>query len=492
MSEIRVRFPPSPTGYLHIGSARTALYNWLFARKNGGKLVLRIEDTDTERSTEQSEKAIIDGLTWLGIDWDEGPMRQSEHIDLHKAEAGRLVAEGKAYLCFCTKDRLEAKRKASEAEGEMFRYDEKCRDIPPDEAQKRVFEGEPFVVRFKVPHEDRAVAFDDVVFGHNEVHLSEIEDFVIVRSNGSPLYILSNVVDDHEDRITHVIRGQDHLTNTPRQVLLYEALGYELPVFGHMSLTLDPRKAKISKRRHGEVVAVEWYRDHGFLPWGLANFIALLGWSPGEDREIFLSREEMLEAFSLDGLSRTNAVFNYRKDDPKFITDPKAIHVNGEHVKNMDLDDLLPWVQAELQKSGLWQESWGGEDASWFATTVDLLRQRYNLTTDFCTLGRPYFSDEFEMEPKALKKNLKKDPALKEYLPRMADRLEKLEPFDLESTESAIRSLAEELEVKAGLLINASRAATTGQTVGPGLFDILVLLGREKTVHRLREAAKLL
>jgi glutamyl-tRNA synthetase len=491
MTDVRVRFPPSPTGYLHIGSARTALYNWLFARKHGGTLVLRIEDTDTERSTEEAERAILDGLEWLGIDWDEGPYRQSEHVDEHKSEAGRLVAEGKAYLCFCTRERIDEKRKEAEARGEMFRYDETCRTLPREEADRRVLEGEPFVVRFKVPRSDEpSVTFDDAVFGRNEVLMREIEDFVIVRSNGTPLYILSNVVDDHRDRITHVIRGQDHLTNTPRQILLYRALGYDLPLFAHMSLTLDPRKAKISKRRHGEVVTVEWYREHGFLPWGLANFIALLGWSPGEDREVFLTRREMIDAFSLEGLSRVNAVFNYRKDDPKFITDPKAIHVNGQHVKTMPLDELLPYVRAELRRSGLWREAWSGEEAEWLARAVDLLRQRYNLLTDFSRLGRPYFGDEIEMEQKALK-NLRKDPALAEYLPRLADELEALDEFDVQATERALRDLCDRLDVKAGLVINAARAAVTGQAVGPGIFDVFVILGRERTVSRLRDAAPL-
>ncbi len=492
MSDIRLRFPPSPTGYLHIGSARTALYNWLYARKHGGKLVLRIEDTDTDRSTEASEKAIIEGLGWMGIDWDEGPYRQSDHVEEHKREAGRLVAEGHAYLCFCTKEQLEEKRSKAEARGEMFRYDGTCRDIPKAEREERAFGGEPFVVRFKVPREEGAVSFDDIVFGKNEVQLEEIEDFVIVRSNGLPLYILSNAVDDHRDRITHVIRGQDHLTNTPRQVLLYKALGYDLPAFGHISLTLDPQKAKISKRRHGEVVAVEWYKEHGFLPWGLANFIALLGWSPGEGREVFLKREEMIHAFSLEGLSRVNAVFNYRKDDPKFITDPKAIHINGEHVKNMDLAELIVHLKRELERSGLWKDEWETERKDWFDRTVDLLRQRYNLLTDFSTLGRPFFAEDFEMEPKALEKNLRKDPALREYLPRLADVMERLDPFDTAGIEESMRALCEGLGVKVGLIANAARAAVTGQTVGPGIYDVLVTLGRERVVRRLRAAVDLM
>jgi len=489
VSEIRVRFPPSPTGYLHIGSARTALFNWLYARKHGGTLVFRIEDTDAERSTEESERGIFNGLEWLGIDWDEGPYRQTEHAADHRAEAERLLAEGKAYRCFCTKDTLDAKRKAAEQQKTQYGYDRTCRDIPAAESERRAAAGEEHVVRFKVPDSSEPVAFEDEVFGRIETGRKEIDDFVIVRSNGVPLYVLSNVVDDHRDRITHVIRGADHLPNTtPRQVLLYQALGFEAPIFAHMSLTLDPKKAKISKRKHGAMATVGWYRENGFLPMGFVNFLALLGWNPGEDREYFESREAMIEAFELEGLTRANAVFNYRKGDPKFDTDPKAIHINSLHLRAMPLDELLPYVRQELTRAGLWRDEFEGERAQWFCDTVELLRGRYTRTTDFATLGRPYFSDDFEFEDKALNKGLRKDPALKQHLPVLADRFEALQPFDAEQVEACIRGLAEELGVKVGLLTNATRAAVTGQNVGPSLFELVVHMGQQTTIERMRKA----
>jgi glutamyl-tRNA synthetase len=495
MDDIRVRFPPSPTGYLHIGGARTALYNWLFARKHGGKLVLRIEDTDVERSTEESTRGILEGLQWMGLDWDEGPYLQSDHRDDHLATAEALLQRGAAYRCYCSREELARKREAAMAAKKAFvGYDGTCRRLTAEQRAAHEAEGRPSVVRFRVPDQIEGVAFDDLVFGPYEVRRSEIDDFVIVRSTGQPLYILSNVADDHRDRITHVIRGADHLTNTPRQVLIYRALGWPEPRFGHIALTLDPRKAKISKRRHGEVVAVQFYRDHGFLPWAFCNFMALLGWSAGDDRELYLDRDELLEAFSLEGLGRSNAVFNYRPGDPKFITDPKAVHINEQHLRGLPVERLAPHVQRQLEAAGIWQPAWaeGGADRRWFLDTVELIRARYHLLTDFVELGRAYFADDFPMADKALNKGLRKDPSLKEHLPRLAGRLEALPTWDQESTEQALRSLAEELQVKAGLLINGARAAVSGQAVGPGIFDLLVAVGQKRTVQRLRRALELI
>jgi glutamyl-tRNA synthetase len=298
MTEVRVRFPPSPTGYLHIGGARTALLNWLYARKTGGKFILRIEDTDAERSTQESIEGILDGLRWLGLDWDEGPYFQTEYAADHIQAAQRLIQSGHAYKCFCTKEDLDAKREAAMVAKKDVRYDGACRNLTPEEIAAKEAAGIPSVVRFRVPEKQGNAGYDDKVLGRIEQSYSEISDFVIVRSNGNPLYLLCNVVDDIRDRITHIIRGQDHKDNTIRQVLLYEALGAPIPVFAHMPLTLDTQKAKISKRSHGEIVAVQWYRANGFLPWAVVNFLCLLGWSPGDDREIF-SREELIEAFTL-------------------------------------------------------------------------------------------------------------------------------------------------------------------------------------------------
>ncbi len=486
---VRVRFAPSPTGFLHIGGARTALYNWLFARKVGGEFVLRIEDTDTERSTEASTQAILDGLRWMGLDWDTGPYLQSEHSDAHRQAAERLLEAGAAYRCFCTREELEQQREKARAERRAFKYDRRCLSIPPEESLARAEAGEPHVVRFRVPDDTlEKVVFEDVVFGRIEVATSEIEDFVVVRSNGQPLYILANVVDDHLDGITHVIRGADGLTNTPKQILIYRALGWEPPTFAHMALTLDPKKAKISKRRHGEVVTVAFYEEHGFLPWAFCNFIALLGWSSGDDREIYLHPEELIEAFSLERISKANSVFNYRKNDPKFFTDPKALAINAAHLRQLPIEELLPHVEGWFRKKGLWEDRWAGPDREWFAATVDLIRTRYHTLADFTELGLAYFKDEYPMTPKA-EKNMRKDPVLAKAYAELADRYEVLENFDLEATERVLRGLADELGVKAGLIINGVRAAVTGQTVGPGLFHVLVAVGRERVVRRLRAAA---
>ena len=485
--EVRVRFAPSPTGYLHIGGARTAIYNWLFARQQGGKLILRIEDTDAERSTEEMIQGILDGLEWLGIDWDEGPYYQTHFIAEHQAAARQLLESGHAYKCFCTREELEAKRGRARARKEDYRYDGCCRGLSPEQAAELEAAGKPYVIRMKVPEGDGAVTFDDAVYGTITKRYRDIEDFVIVRANGQPLYLLSNVVDDARDRISHVLRGQDGLGNTPKQILIYQALGKKLPVFAHMSLTLDPKRAKISKRSHGELVAVHFYREHGFLPWALVNFLVLLGWSTPDAREIF-SREELIEAFSFAGMNRSNSIFNVNKNDPKFITDPKAINMNAHYIRTMPLEELEPYVRAELEKAGLWRNEFAGERREWFLATVDLIRARYHLLTDFATMGRPYFSNEveIEIEPKARKRNLDKHPGLEKWLPEMADRLEQLDEFTEERIDRVMRELAAEVEVKPGVIINGVRTAVTGQLAGPGIFEILLTLGRETVVARLR------
>jgi len=490
--KVRVRFAPSPTGYLHIGGARTALYNWLFAKKNNGTLLLRIEDTDLERSTDEAIQAILDGLRWLGLDWDEGPSFQSKYREQHQEAARQLLETGHAYKCFCTKEELEQKRLQAEKEKTSFQYDGTCRRLAPGALAEKEAAGTPYVVRFKVPESPGSVVNEDLIYGRNEKRYEDIEDFVIVRSDGLPLYLLCNAVDDIRDEITHVIRGNDHLLgNTPRQLLLFEALGKKPPIYAHMNLTLDPKRAKISKRKHGDVVTVSFYRERGFLPWALCNFLLLLGWSTGDDREI-LSREEAVEAFTLDRAGKSNSVFNYNKNDPKFFTDPKALAINSHYIHTMDIQELGDLVAGELEPAGLWKPEYEADRRQWYLNTVDLIRERYHTLNDFSELGRPYFSDEFTIDEKPFKKNLKKDPRLAEWLPELADCLEKVDPFDLETSEAAVRVFVEEKEVKAGLIINAVRAAVTGQLAGPGLFDILVTVGRESTALRLRKAALML
>ena len=487
---IRVRFAPSPTGYLHIGGGRTAIYNLLFAKKKNGKFILRIEDTDVERSTQDSIQGIIDGLTWLGITWDEGPYFQSEFIEQHVEAAKRLLVTGHAYKCFCTKEELEAKREKAFRDKADTRYDGTCRDLTEAQVEEREAAGIPYTIRLKVPRTGGSVRFKDDVYGNIEKRYEDIEDFVIVRSNGQPLYVLSNAVDDIRDRITHVLRGQDGLANTPKQILIYNALGEQVPVFAHMSLTLDNKKAKISKRVHGEIVAVHFYRIHGFIPWAFVHFLVLLGWSAPDSRQIF-SRDELIEAFSLEGINKANSIFDIRTGDPKFFTDPKAISINSHYVRNIPIDELFPYVKVEMQKAGIWDEEFEGSRKKWFMDTLELIRERYNFTTDFATLGRPFFSDDFPMDQEAIKKNVLKHEGLKAWFNTLADRLEGLTRFETTGIEEMIRAMAEKEGVKAGILINGIRTAVTGQAVGPGLFELLNALGRDRVVRRLRKAVDL-
>ncbi|MDR3630031.1 MAG: glutamate--tRNA ligase [Desulfocapsaceae bacterium] len=490
MTETRLRFPPSPTGYLHIGGARTALYNWLFAKKTGGKLILRIEDTDAERSTEESINGILDGLKWLGIDWDEGPYFQTRFSDDHLAAARKLLDQGNAYKCFCTKEVLDAKREAALAAKQNLGYDGTCRHLKPAEVRAKEEAGIPFVVRFRVPERQGTLGYDDKVLGRIECDYREVDDFVIVRSNGKPLYLLCNVVDDIRDKISHIIRGQDHMTNTTRQVLLYEALGAPLPVFAHIPLTLDTKKAKISKRSHGEIVAVHFYREHGFIPWAFNNFLALLGWSPGNDREIF-TRQEMIEAFTLERINKSSSIFNFRKDDPKFFTDPKAIAINEHYLRTMAIEEIGELVRQELEEAGLWNQEYAGEKRQWYLKTLDLIRERFHTLKDFATLGRAYFAEDFRIEDKPLQKNVLKFPELQDWLPALADRYARMDEFSAEEAERLARELAEEKDVKPGVIINGMRTVVTGQLAGPSMIEVLTAIGRDRVVQRLRRTGEL-
>ena len=488
--EVIVRFAPSPTGYLHIGGARTAIFNWLFAQKTCGKMILRIEDTDAERSTQESIQGIIDSLKWLGVTWDEGPYFQSQFINEHLAAARKLLESGNAYKCFCSKEELEDKRAAALKHKKDVKYDGTCRRLKELEIYMKENKGIPYTIRMKVPRGEGSVRFEDIVYKTIEYKYKDIEDFVIVRSNGQPLYLLSNAVDDIRDRVTHIIRGQDGLSNAHRQILIYRALGAPVPQFAHMSLTLDPKKAKISKRKHGELVAVHFYKEHGFLPWALVNFLVLLGWATPESREIF-SREELIEAFSLQGINRANSIFDVRKDDPKYFTDPKAISINAYYLRTLPVEEIEPYVRAEMEKAGIWDPEYENTKHSWFLDTIELIRGRFHVTTDFGSRGRAYFSDDFPIEPRALKKNILKHPELKKWLPMLADRLQALESFSVTETENVIREMAAEFEIKPGVLINGIRTLVTGQLAGPGMFDVLIAIGQHRVVKRLRGAPAL-
>jgi glutamyl-tRNA synthetase len=489
---VRVRFAPSPTGYLHIGGARTALFNWLFARKHHGTFILRIEDTDRERSTPEAVATILDGLRWLGLDWDEGPFYQSERVAEHRKLAEQLLAAGYAYKSYETKEELEAMRQAAEAAKKPFIF--RGRILTPDEEARLDAQGTPYVIRFRVPRTDGAVTFHDLVHGEQTKRYADIEDFALLRSDGSPLYILSNAADDIAERITHVIRGQDGLANTPKQLLIYRALGVPEPTFAHLPLILDGKRAKISKRKHGERATVQFYQAQGFIPDAFLNAIALIGWAPGDDREI-LSREEMIAAFDFAQVSRTNGIFNLPPadqplSDPRQFTDPKALWLNAEYLRTMPLDRLLPMVQARLKAAGLWKEEFATEDGQrWFARTVEVLRERFRTLVDFTVYGRAYFDDTFDIDPEAVKKNLR-DSRLAAWLPELADVLEQLPEWTAESVEAALREFASTKEVKAGLFINAARVALTGQSVGPGMFEVFALIGRERSCARLRAAGR--
>jgi glutamyl-tRNA synthetase len=498
MSKIRVRFAPSPTGYLHVGGARTALFNWLYARQHGGVLLLRIEDTDLQRSSPEMVQGILEGLDWLGLDFDEGPFFQSSYVEAHRAAVGQMLEGGSAYRDFTPKEErsdAEIKQQVAEA-ARSAPPPNPYRDLDPATSAAKAAAGEPFVVRFRVPREGTS-RFEDLVYGVQEREYREIEDFVLLRTDGHPLYNLGVVVDDIAMGITDVIRGQDHLFNTHKQILLYRALGQPIPRFAHLPLILAPGKEKLSKRKHGEIVSLTTYRDRGFLPEAILNFLALLGWSPesGEykDREIF-SREELVRIFSLERIHKSNAIFNFVEGDPRQWTDQKALWMNGEYIKSLPLDRIVPLVAAELRHAGIWRERFASEDVAWFAATVDLLRERYRTLTEFATLGRPYWVEglDFPFEEPAVEKNLRKDPALRPLLPLLADRLSALDSFTHATTEEALRQLANEAGVKAGLLINGARTALTGQAVGPGIFDVLVAIGPSRTEQRLRHAWSLL
>jgi glutamyl-tRNA synthetase len=484
MSTPRVRFAPSPTGYLHVGGARTALFNWLFARRLGGVFVLRVEDTDLERSSDEMVGGILDGLRWLGLDWDEGPgiggelgpYFQSERLDRHRAMAERLVAGGHAYYCYCTNDELKAKREAAEAAGGAWRYDRTCCALTPDEIAARERAGQPHVVRFRVP--EGAAGFDDLVHGPIAFEGANIEDFVLLRSDGQPTYQLSVVSDDVEMKITHVVRGDDHISNTPKQILLYRAAGAAVPQFAHVPLILGPDKKRLSKR-HGATSVTE-YATQGYLPEAMFNFLSLLGWSPGNDQELF-TRPALIKAFALEGISGGNAVFNPEKLD----------WFNQQHITRLAPDELAVRVKPWLEVAGLWHDDFLGDRHAWFFAVLELLRPRVKRLGDFAAQGALFFSDAIEYDAAAVEKHLQ-SPGMDAHLAAIDAALAGLDTIDPASTEASLRALADARGVKAGVLIHAARVAITGKTVSPGLFDVLALLGRDRVRARLAAARRLL
>ena len=481
---LRVRFAPSPTGYLHIGGARTALFNWLYARRHGGTFVLRIEDTDTERSSWDMVSGIVDGLRWLGLDWDEGPdvggphapYFQSQRVDKARLLAQRLVDEGHGYYCYCSMEMLQQKRQAAEAAGGGWIYDRTCCSLSAEEIAAREASGVPRAVRFKVP--SGHTSFTDLVHGPIAFDNANIEDFVVLRSDKQPTYHLSVVADDMAMEITHVVRGDDHISNTPKQVLLYGAFGARTPAFAHVPLILGPDKKRLSKR-HGATSVMEYYRL-GYLPEAMVNFLALLGWSPGDDRELF-TRDELIGAFTLEGISGGNAVFNPDKLD----------WFNQQHILRLSVDDLAARVKPVLEQSGLWSGDLAASRRDWFHKLLGLVRPRVKKLDQFAEELRPFLQQSVDYDQSAVSKHIAK-PEIRSAFAALPGALTAVVPFSSTALESALRSLAESHGVKAAALIHATRVAVTGRAVSPGLFEVLELMGAERVGARVRDAINFL
>ena len=477
---MRVRFAPSPTGYLHIGSARTFIFNWLFARRADGTVILRIDDTDLERNTEESLRSIFEGLEWLGLGWDE-QYRQSERLELHRQAAEGIFERGHAYRDF-TPARAE-EESAPAAEGAWL-FNAGMRELSRTESDRRAAAGEPFVLRFRVPRgeDERAVEFNDLVFGPQSKRTADVEDFALLRSNGMPTYHMASCADDADLRITHVIRGQDHLTNTFKHVLIFEALGAEPPAFAHLPLLIAPDGAKLSKRKHGPVVSVTTYRDGGFLPHAYVNFLCLLGWSPKDDREK-MTREELVSAFSVEGVNRSNAVINFTEQDP---FDPKAVWLNSQHIYSMPEDELSAMLLPVMRKAGF------SVTEEQMRSVTPLVRERIKLLTDVPAVADFFFVDQLPPYDPADLVPQKGDAAMAAaVLERAAEVLGNAE-WTHDGLEHALRSAAAELKIKPGQMFVPIRVAVCGRKNAPPLFETLAVLGRETARERIRQALGML
>ena len=465
--QMRVRFAPSPTGFLHVGGARTALFNWLLARRNRGVFVLRIEDTDRSRSSDEMTHAILDGMQWLGLTWDEGPFHQADGVAQHKADAYRLLAEQKAYRCFCTQEQVEARRGP-----QQFGYDRLCRNVSTAESASRAAAGELFAIRFLVP--EGKTWWDDAVHGVTEFDNESIEDFVILRSDGTPIYNLAVVSDDVAMAITHVVRGDDHISNTPKQILLYRALGHDAPVFAHVPMILGPDGRRLSKR-HG-ATAIGEYQARGILPEAMANFLALLGWSPGTDEEI-LSLDELTERFSLEGINKKSAIFDTTKLE----------WMNSQYIVRLPPEELERRVW-----DALFAHPPGSETTpEWRRKLLDVLKIRARTLDGIVDLARAYLRNEVEYDQDSINKHWKNSAETAERLTKVRQRLAESD-WNEQALEQAIRSVAEEVGVGAGKIIHPLRVAVTGSGASPGMFDVLVLLGRERALKRLDAALDML
>ena len=473
-SPIRVRIAPSPSGHLHVGTARTATHNWLFARHHRGKFILRIEDTDPERSFPEMVTSIQESLKWLGLHWDEGPYFQSQRGEIYTQWTGRLRQSGHAYLCYCTPEELAAKREKAQQEKQPIRYDGHCRNLSGADRARYEAEGRKAALRLRIPGGETKYA--DLVYGDLARSNAELDDFVCARADGRPTYNFACVIDDHDMGISHVIRGNDHITNTFKQVLIYRALGVEPPLFAHLPLNLGKDRRKISKRE-GATSVIE-YQQMGFLPEAIVNFLALLGWSPGDEREI-MSRDELVEAFSLERVNPSNPVFDMQKLE----------WMNGEYIRKMNTNELLERLTPVLMESGLVTRLHIQTNWSWMLRVVETLRERIRLLNDIVEQGAFYFTDRFAFEEKGVAKYFTR-PGAAEDLTLLTAEFEKTpaSEFTKDRTEATLRQLAGQLGRSPAELIHPLRLALTGMTTGPGIFDIVELLGRDRCSQRMRAA----
>ncbi|MEW6274214.1 MAG: glutamate--tRNA ligase [Bacillota bacterium] len=481
MAKVRVRFAPSPTGSLHIGGARTALFNWLFARKNNGIFILRLEDTDLERNLQEAEEGIMASLRWLGLDWDEGPdkggpygpYRQSERLAVYRREADRLLAAGLAYHCYCTPEELAAQREEARKKGCVPRYDGRCRELAAEKRAGLEKAGVRPAIRIKAPREGATVV-KDLIRGEVTFENHTLDDFVIMKSNGIPTYNFACVIDDSLMRISHVIRAEEHLSNTPKQIIIYKLLGYRLPAFAHVPMILAPDRSKLSKR-HG-ATAVEEFRTDGYFPEALVNYLALLGWSPGDEREM-MPKNEIVASFSLEGVSKHAAIYDLKK-----LTWLNAQYLNALPLERV-VEDAIPFFQAR----GYIKDDLRPEAHTYVKQVVAAVRSRVHTLVELVDAADYFFIDDFPYDEKGVKKFFA-GPETAGLLARGKEVLAKAEPFDLPTVEAAYRQLIEELGISGGALIHPTRLAISGKTMGPGLFDIIVALGKEKCLARLDRA----
>jgi len=460
---VRVRFAPSPTGYLHIGGARTAIFNWLYAKKNNGKFLLRIEDTDILRSDNEMIQSILDSLLWLGLKWDEDIIYQSHNIEKHKELVSELLDTKKAYRCFCTKEELNLKKEEAKKEKKPYKYDRTCLKLSEKEITDLTGSGESFAIRFLVP--DGVTVFVDMVYGKIEFKNEEIEDFVILRSDGTPTYQLAVVSDDKEMDITHIIRGDDHLSNTPKQTLLYKSLDFSIPVFAHLPLILGSDKKRLSKR-HGAVSVLE-YRNHGYLPETILNFLSLLGWSPGDDKEI-LSKDNLIRSFSFDGISKKSAVFDEVKLD----------WMNSDYIGKMETERLYDLC------NNFEREYFSKLEKNKIIEILELVKPRVKRLDQIKENTSFFLSDPSDYNEKSVKKYWRS--STKEYLNITLEELSELDNYEIDEIEKTIRNTAEKLGVSAAKLIHPIRICLTGSHVSPGLFEVMHLLGKKTVIERIQ------